>query len=312
MKVLDFYTVVNLQCTWILCIHVTYVIFLHTILPFRHLRKRLAPTLHKSTTPFFPDSELAWEDDEVDRNTRETPLTRIYHTDIARSRFRIAYRDAREGGRECRATQVRATWSDFLLISPFSPADRSEFANSASRPRRRRNDGDGDAHEFGHGKRERFSRFTTARGLLVHRESPFSPGTRVESRESGPMRDVDGSSWFEGRRGTVSDCERARPVHRTPYSVARIRKYVSTQLRATSPPLSLDFKLALSRFYHWDALILRSFSLRNGAYHLAEDYLDPTSSSHRQWKEMKGNPFTESFNATFVDVKNIISLTSCN
>jgi len=142
MKVLDFYTVVNLQCTWILCIHVTYVIFLHTILPFRHLRKRLAPTLHKSTTPFFPDSELAWEDDEVDRNTRETPLTRIYHTDIARSRFRIAYRDAREGGRECRATQVRATWSDFLLISPFSPADRfriREFGLSAEEaPQRRR------------------------------------------------------------------------------------------------------------------------------------------------------------------------------
>lgn len=58
------------------------------------------------TTLFSPDSGLAWEDDEVDRNTRETPLTRIYHTDIAGSRFRIAYRDAREGGREYRATQV--------------------------------------------------------------------------------------------------------------------------------------------------------------------------------------------------------------
>jgi len=197
----------------------------------------------------------------------------------------------RAGGRKRMSSDTGTTWSDFLLISPFSPG-RSlrirEFGLSAEeapqRRRRRR------ARIWSRKAGEVLTFHDGARPPRPPRIPLFAGHERVESRESGPMRDVDGSSWFEGRRGTVSDCERARPVHRTPYSVARIRKYVSTQLRATSPPLSLDFKLALSRFYHWDALILRSFSLRNGAYHLAEDYLDPTSSSHRQWKEMKGNP----------------------
>lgn len=46
--------------------------------------------------------------------------------------------------------------------------------------------------------------------------------------------------------------------------LARIRTYALRRLT----PLSVDFKLTLSRFYRWDALISRSFSLRSAAYHL--------------------------------------------
>jgi len=174
----------------------------------------------------------------------KTPRTRIYITQASRGQDFVLRIATREGGK-CRATQVR---SYFLSISPFSRPIRSGLADSASRPRRRRNDGDGDAHEFGHGERERFSRFTTARGLLVHRESPFSPST-------GPMRDVDGQRRILLTRRSPRYCERARPVRGRSWSLA---SRASARTRLT--PVSVDLKLALSRFYRWDALISRSFS----------------------------------------------------
>lgn len=131
----------------------------------------------------------------------KTPRARINHTDIAGSRFRIANSRRAGGGRRVfRTAQVLRSY--FLSTSPFSLTDRSWI-----RPLGRRGaatTATATRTNLVTESERGFSRFTTARGLLVHRESPFSPGT-------GPRRRREQRQALLTRR-SPRYCDRARPV----------------------------------------------------------------------------------------------------
>lgn len=191
-----------------------------------------------SATPFSADSGLARGDGKVGRDIRENTshmYMYMYHTDIVRGQDFVLRNATREREGKYRAAQVRRSYFSFNFFS-FPGRSLKGSWMRASRPRRRRDDGDGDAHEFGHGERERFSRFTTARG------PPRPPRIPLFAGHTGPMRDVDQQTTDtpDSKVAAVLRASAARTRALAEPRLARIRTYAPPH-----PVLSLDFKLAL-------------------------------------------------------------------